>query len=186
MADVLHQVFGACSVLWGTSGSETLIGFSRDGVSIRIEPRWGDIQSDDYGGDGGVPSDSQFLGATATITAELTKYDDVTTAGALITSKLGSFVKSGATGLTAGTLGSTAAGIGTLVRGTDIEGTLILTTGTLPSPASGDRQMTFETAFLRGAQEVNKGTKYSTYIVSWEAWANSATGQVLYADVTTA
>jgi len=181
---VKHLVFGACSVWWGPEGGTLVkVGYSRDGVSIRIEPRWGDIQSDDFGGEGGVPADSQFLGASATITAELTKYEDGTQAsggsGGGVTSNLSSFINA------ASTLG-TMPGLGTLVRGTALEGELVLTTGASGEvPVSGDHVITFTNSFLRGAQEVNKGTKYSTYIASWEAWANTASGQVLFTDVVT-
>lgn len=174
----IHNVFGgACSVWWGVSaGTVKEIGFSVDGVVMRIDPKWGDILSDDYGGAGGVPSDSQFLGATATLTADMPKYV------AANTDELSSFLSTAPTG-TKGVL----APIGTLVRSSVIDGVLVLTDGVDgATPVTGDHVITFPVAFLRVAQEVNKGTKFSTYIAGWEAWVDESTKTILYTDVITA
>lgn len=167
----VHEVFGACSVWWGLAANSVVeIGYTHDGVRMSIDPRWGDIQSDDFGGADGPPADSQFLGGTATLTVELTKYVEANTE-ALSTFNAGS--------VTLGTFGSDT---GTLVRGSSASGVLVLTTGTDgQSLVSGD--LTFPVTFLRGGQEVNRGTKFSTFNASWEAWVGITAGspnKVLY------
>jgi len=149
-----HVVAGAVTVKYGS----ITLGYSRDGVSIRIEPRWGDIASDDWGGAGGAPADTQLLGATAAITADLTKYD------AAACRKLTAFEKGG----TAGVLPQ----LGTLIR-QDTEFDVLDLDGL-------NEDWTFNQAFMRQAVEVNKGTKYSTFLVGWECWLDDTTARVLF------
>ena len=127
------------------------IGFTRDGVRIRVEPRWGDVFSDDWGGEGGAPADTQILGSIAIVTLELTKYDIGNVQG------LTSFNKTPNAGLIDPP--------GTLTRQESKFGTLVLT---------GSKEVwTFTVAFPREAYEVNKGTKFSRLIMEFECHAVS-------------
>ena len=151
-----HVVASKSGVL--VAWNSVSLGYTRDGVRIRIEPRWGDIQSDDFGGEGGAPADTQLLGAIATITCEFTKYD----AGEV--RKLTSFEKAGL----AGTLPS----LGTLIR-QDTEFASLTLTGSIET-------WTFSTAFPHESHELNKGTKFTTYTLGFEAWINNTTSRELF------
>ncbi len=151
---IAHIVAGPVSVKYNS----VELGYSRDGVTIRIEPRYGDIASDDWGGAGGAPADTQLLGATASITADLTKYDRAEC------QKLTSFEKAGAAGV--------LPVLGTLIR-QDGEYAQLDLDGT-------NEDWGFSIAFMRQAIEVNKGTKYSTFLVGWEAWLSTTTARRLF------
>lgn len=152
---ILHRVAGPVIITYNT----VQLGYSRDGVNIRIEPRWGDIQSDDYGGQGGAPADTQLLGAIATVTAEMTKYDQTEA------HRLTAFEKAG----TAGVLPQ----LGTLIR-QELEYATLLLDGK-------NEDWTFAVAFMRQPIEVNKGTKFSTLVCGWECWINNTTNRQLFA-----
>lgn len=145
---VIHQVAGP--VLIVVNGNVNL-GYSRDGVQIRIEPKYLDIMSDDWGGANGVPADTQILGAIGHVTAEMNKYerDEL--------HRLTSFERAG----TAGVLPQ----FGTLIR-QELEYTSLYLDGK-------HENWSFSTAFVRQAIEVNKGTRYSTAVVGWECWMDS-------------
>jgi len=132
------------------------LGFSRDGGTIRIEPRWGDVNSDDWGGAGGAPADRQLLGATATVTVDLTKYE------ASEVEKLTAFVNAGATG--------TLPPLGTLIR-QDARFAELALNGT-------KKTYTFATAFPAEPQEVNAGTRFSTFVLGFECWLNNTEARV--------
>lgn len=150
----LHIVAGPVIVTWNA----VQLGYSEDGVRVRFEPKWGDIKSDDYGGSGGAPSDTQFLGGIASVTADLVKFDNAEVL------KLTSFEKAGAAGV--------FPQYGTLIR-QESEYAVLLLDGK-------NQDYTFSQAFLRNAQEMNKGTRYTKYAVGWECWVNSATSRTLF------
>jgi len=135
------------------------LGYSQDGASIRIDPRWIDIASDDWGGASGAPADAQIVGATATVSAQLTKYD------AAQCRKLTSFQNM------AGAAGVLPA-FGTLMR-QDSKVQALLLDGV-------NEDWTFAQAFVRSAIEVNKGTRYSTFMLGWECWLNNTTARTLF------
>ena len=143
-----HIVASNTGVLVSFNGNA--LGYTRDGVRIRIEPRWGDIFSDDWGGEGGAPADTQILGEIATVTLDFTKYDKA------FVQQLTSFSKNG-------TVGKLPA-IGTLIRQQTEYAILVL--------AGSIETWTFPVAFPREAYEVNKGTKFSTANVGFECWRN--------------
>ena len=130
-----------------------VLGFSQDGADITYRALWGDIHSDDFGGAGGAPSDTQLLGIIGSVTASLTKYD------AAEVEKLASF--------TAGGNGNDLPTIGTFMRQENKTATLFID-GT-------KKKHTFGTSFPREPQSLNAGTKFSTYIVQFEFWINSPT-----------
>ncbi len=144
-----HVVATNTGVLVSFAGNS--LGYTRDGVRIRIEPRWGDVMSDDWGGEGGAPADTQILGEIATVTLDFTKYDKA------FVQQLTSFSKNGSAGL--------LPAIGTLIRQDSEFGILIL--------AGSIETWTFPVAFPREAYEVNKGTKFSTANVGFECWRDA-------------
>ncbi len=152
---IQHIVAGPVIVTYNS----VQLGYSRDGAQIRIEPRWIDIPSDDYGGASGAPADAQLVGAIATINCDLTKYE------ASAVRALSAFVAGG----TAGTLPA----FGTLMRQGNQYATLLLD--------GVNEDVTFTVAFPRQPQEVNKGTRFSTYMLGFEAWVSNATARLLLA-----
>lgn len=151
---IQHKVAGPVLIKYNTVS----LGYSRDGVSIRIEPRWLDIFSDDFGGAGGAPADAQFLGGIATVTAELPKYE------AAEVHKLAAFEKAGTAGI--------FPQFGTLIRQEQEYAVLLLD--------GKNEDWTFSVAFMRQPQEVNKGTKFSTYVLGWECWIDNTTSRTLF------
>ena len=156
-----HHAAG-CTHVW-FNGNE--YGLSRDGVDISIDPRWNDIPSDCYGGASGVPSDSQLLGATARVTAELTKFESarVRAAASMDPNAL----------LPAGLGDVQLPAIGSFVR----QG---------PSPLGGlldlrgqAFRLSFPFSFLRMPQSFNMGSRASFYTIGWECWLSNETARVL-------
>lgn len=150
---IVHQVAGATLVKF--NGVD--LGFSRDGVTVRLDPRWHDIFSDDFGGAEGAPADSQILGVTGTVICDLTKYDLASVEA------LTAFVAGGSVG--------TLPPLGTLTRQENQFGALLL---------QGNTSWSFPHAIPREAQEVNKGTKNSTYVIGFACYINSADARVLF------
>lgn len=130
------------------------LGFCEDGVNISVFPKYADIFSDDMGGREGVPSDSQFLGATAAVRLMFTKYNKT------YMDNLSCFSQAA---LTSNAKGLVPA-LGSFVRQDGLSAVLLLA-GTYES-------ISFATAFPRGGWEINSGTKYRRYIVDFEAWLN--------------
>jgi len=154
---ISHNVNGCTKVTFKAID----LGYSRDGVDIRLEPKWAPIQSDCYGGSAGAPSDAQFMGAVATVTAELTNYDMAEVEG------LSSFTSDAL--IASGTLPV----IGTLARAGTLAEILVLTGTT--------NTYTFNTAILFHSQSVNKGTRASIHTLAWQCWIDADTTRVLFA-----
>lgn len=151
---IQHEVAGPVTLKYNSLS----IGFSRDGFQIRIEPKWLDVFSDDYGGASGAPADSQMIGGVALITGDLTKYDKDEFR------KLTAFVAGGTEG--------TFPAFGTLMRQESQTATLLLD--------GNNEDWTFSVAFPRQAIEVNKGTRHSVGVVGFEAWINNTTARQLF------
>lgn len=148
---VLHVVAGPVTVSFNSAE----LGFTRDGVEILYDPRFGDIFSDDFGGAGGAPADTQILGLIGSVTCELTKYDTGNVEA------LTSFVAGGTTGV--------LPPLGTLIRQEEKFGSLSLA-GTI-------KTYTYDISFPRAPQSVNAGTRFSTYTVGFEFWINNPTNR---------
>ena len=149
-----HKVAGPVTVKFNAIE----LGYSSDGVQIRIEPRWIDIHSDDFGGAAGAPADSQMAGALAFVTVDFVKYESAEV------QKLTSFEKAGTTGV--------LPQYGTLMRQESEFATLLLD--------GKNEDWTFATAFVRQALEVNNGTRFSTFLVGFECWVNNSTSRTLF------
>ena len=143
-----HIVAGPVTVSYNSVG----LGFTQDGAIITYTPFFGDIHSDDWGGAGGAPADTQLLGTIASVALDMTKYD------VAAVQALAAFSKGG------GADGDIPA-FGTLIRQEGKFATLVL--------AGSIKTYTFLTAFPREPQSLNAGTKFSTFTLHFEMWLNS-------------
>lgn len=142
------------------------LGVSRDGVDVGVDPKWNDIYTDCGGGDGGVPAESQLLGAIVRVACELPKYElnRVHT--------LASYNPSHP--LLSGGLGSVyMPEIGSFVRqgSTPLGGTLEI--------RGKNGRILFPFGFLRQPQDFNVGTKATTKTLGWECWLEDFTARKL-------
>lgn len=151
---LLHRVMGPCIVTFNA----VQLGYSRDGVNIRFEPRYGDIFSDDYGGSGGAPADTQLLGAIGIVTVDFPKYEQSEI------HRLTSFEKAGTEGV--------LPQLGTLIRQEQEYAALFLD--------GKNEDFLFPIAFARQPMEVNKGTRFSTWVMGWECWITSPQARLLF------
>ena len=151
---VAIQVAGPCLVKTDTGSANALesLGYTRDGAQITFDGYMLDVPVDDNGGEAGPPADVQYMGETATIVLNLTKYDSAVIAK--VTPRL--------YGGTDGQVGTP----GTLFFGDSKSYRLLLATTLLP--------YNFVRAILRSANEVNKGTKFSEYRLVWTAYKNAS------------
>lgn len=149
----VHFSSGPVVISFGANvGGLVQLGFSEDGIKGVLQPFFDNVSSDDNGGRAGPPSDSQLLGAIATIDSEFSKYIKAEM------DKLSSFKVGG----TAGVLPP----VGSFVRQDGLGGVLRL---------SGiNDTFTFNFAFVRRNFEFNTGTKYRRYLVGWECWMDRA------------
>lgn len=145
------EVAGKVSVGYN---SQTL-GYSRDGVTIRFDPAFLEVMSDDYGGASGKPADRQILGCEANIVCELVKYDR-TQVHAL-------------TSYIAGGTAFTLPALGTLMRQGSHTANLVLT-GDSETWTIGDAQVI-------GSHEFNKGSRFSTWVISFVGYINNTTSR---------
>lgn len=148
MAVAIH-VAGLATIKVDTGDANALetLGYTRDGTEITEEARFIDVPGDENGGDEGPPVDVQYLGETARIRLELTKYDSAVAAKV--------FPR-----LYGGTDGQPGTA-GTLMFGDSKTYRLLI--HTIAEPYNYPR------AFPRGAVELNKGTRFSTLVLEFEA-----------------
>ncbi len=138
------QVFGPALIKLGTDS----LGYTRNGADIRGKAFFQDVPGDENGGEQGPAIEIQYLGETSVIRLELTKYDPAIATKALARLKGG----------TEGTPGAP----GTLMFGGDKTSSLTI------SPTSG-QAVVFDRVLLRGDWEINRGTRYSTLVLEFEA-----------------
>lgn len=155
---VTVNVDGLAAVRVDTGDTNALedLGYTRDGAEIRFEGHFVDVPGDEKGGENGPPIDVQYMGERAVIRLELTKYDPA----------VAEKVMARLYGETPGTPGAA----GTLMFSGDKCFRVLINT-----PA---RPLNFLRCFAREAIEVNKGTRFSRFIVVFEAHA--ADSGVLY------
>ncbi len=138
------------------------IGYTRDGVEVTLEPRFADVHSDDWAGTSGAPSDTQFMGAIGTVHLDLIKFNK-TNLDVIATWK-----KTGTAGV--------VLPFGTLMRQESAYAPLVLT---------GTKEVgTYNIAFPRSPQTMNKGMRVRGHRVSFEVWVNNPTDLVLYSFTT--
>lgn len=170
-----HYFAGPVKVEWaprdpsdGSLEPAVELGINREAIPMIITPKFLDVPSDDWGGPDGVPSDAQFMGATAQIQLSLTK-TVVANADAMLDGLA-------YLGKTAGTFTEP---IGAFIR-TYWMGQLILN-GNVISPATGRKSVTFPRCFVRGGGVVGHGTRYASYDFQIEAWLDGYQTRQLYA-----
>lgn len=156
----VHFTTGPIVPTWG--GFQ--LGYCENGVNIALQPRWDDIYSDDMGGRGGVPSDSQFLGATGMIDMLFTKYNKTF---------LDNMSCHTIAALTSGAKGLMPV-LGSFARQDSLGAALTL------NGFNENLAITF--ALLRGNYEMNSGTAYRRYRCTFEVWLN----QTDYTQITVA
>jgi len=170
-----HYFAGPVKVEWqprnpadGSLQTAVELGINREAIPMIITPKFLDVPSDDWGGPDGVPSDAQFMGATAQIQLSLTK-----TVVANADAMLDGLAYAGKT-----------AGIFTEPIGSFIRyfwmGQLILN-GNDISPAVTRKTVVFPRCFVRGGGVVGQGTRYASYDFQIEAWMDAVTTRQLYA-----
>jgi len=143
------QVFGPALIKTGTgeAGALETLGYTRQGAEVRNQGFYLDVPGDENGGDQGPPIDIQYLGEIARIRLEMTSWDEA------VAAKLRARLASGTEGQP-GTAGTLMFGGSKTIR-------------VLIDPTSGE--MNFPRCFIRGEWEINKGTRYSTFVVEFEA-----------------
>lgn len=162
MAKQFH-VAGPCEILIGEMDGATTnsLGYSRNGVDLRFEGFFEDVPCDTDGGDRGPPADVNYMGESATVRLELTKWD----------AALAEMIVPRVNGAVAGV----PAGPGVLFKQDGVAFRLIV----LPQTPGFD----FKCAILRGATEINKGSRYSTLVLEFQCLRHPTSG-VLHAVAT--
>lgn len=141
-------VGGATLIQVGTGGAGALedLGYNRNNVDTIKEGFFLDVPGDQNGGDDGPPIEIQYLGEIARVRVEMTKFDNT------IADKVRARVQSG----TAGTISS----VGALMFAGTLFMRLRLTNANLIR--------NFPRAIPRGAIEIGRGSKFSTFVCEFE------------------
>ena len=162
------NVYGFADILVATSGTTYEdLGTTRDSPQITSNGFFLDIHNDENGGEAGPPVEIQYMGETANIRLELTKYDPA------VAAKLEDhFANTGTPGVPAapGTLMFTASqlsvgnggAIGLKVACT----TVIQGSGNTATPLV----RTYKRCVIHDPIEVNRGTKFSTFTCNITAY----------------
>lgn len=168
------QVAGQ-SLVWvgsGTGGNLETLGYSRDGVNMRFDGYFLDVHTDDQGGDAGPPADVQWLGQSAMISLELTKWEP-TIADKIVNRLFGALTPGNTQGIPKGML---MVGAGPGIAGINMSITSFVHRICIQSQIN-TTAFNFPYCFFREAIEINRGTKYSTFRL--EAFALPVNG-ILY------
>lgn len=140
------QVPGLATVKINAYNSLETLGYSVNGVNARMEAFFVNVPGDENGGHEGPPIDVQIMGQIAIVRLELSKYDSA------VADKITARVSQG----TAGTP-STAGG---LMFAGALAMRLLIHSVSFP--------LNFPRAFPRGGIELNRGTRYATYVCEFE------------------
>ncbi len=168
------NVYGVADIqvnLTPGSGSYVDLGTTRDGVGITSDGYFIEIKNDENGGEAGPPVEIQFLGETAKIRCELTKYDPT------VAVTLEDHCYQGVSG----TPGKPA-GAGTLMFASSA--TYNVGLGGAVGIKISCTQLatalvrTYSRCVLHDAIEVNRGTKFSTFVITFTAYKD-ASGNLL-------
>ena len=152
------NVFGPCQVWF----NEEFLGYSRNGVDHTDEAYFLDVPGDERGGDEGPPIDVQFLGKIIRLRVECTKYDG------LIADNVTARVKSAAPFIIDSTNPS-----GTLMFSSEHYSELKLIP--LNTGVNTDwSAIKFHLVIPRQPIEVNRGTKFATFVCEFECHADSS------------
>ncbi len=152
--------------IYSTAGAAmAILGYTRNGVEITKEGFFLDVPGDSNGGDDGPPIDVQYHGETARIRCELTKFDNA----------LADEIKGRIADLDTNSTPGTPPGAGVLMFAGAEAIRLLINSASDP--------INFPRVFPRFPIEQNRGTKFSTLIVEFEAHANGS-GVLYDADIT--
>jgi hypothetical protein len=151
-----------------------VLGINRDAIPVITQPKFADVMSDDWGGENGVPSDSQYMGAIAVIQLSLIKFE-LAAIDRLMT---------GAAHYTGGwnTAGESFP-FGYLIRAGGLMGQLTLNSANAAYTDTAKlnaKVMNFPYAFVRNGGSVNQGTAAASYDLQFEAWLNGYLSRQLY------
>jgi hypothetical protein len=168
-----------------SGGGFSELGFTRDGAMITPESYWAEVKCDDNGGEGGPASEIQYLGETARIRLELTKYDSnnvyqVEYRMNTETGYAGGTLANSDQAVTGGQFGQVAYP-GTLVFANKFYFALCLQfLSVIPlgsssgNPGAATHCRIYPRCIPRHGLEFNKGTKFSTFVVEFEAFRSAA------------
>lgn len=153
-------------------GSTTSVdlGYTRDGVDLAFETLFGEIKSDDFGGEEGDVADMQLLGTKVMITTELSKYERSEM------EKLETFDFDGATSAFGGTAGTMAPSIGSFVFQDSLYGILDL--------VGPSKTLRFSHC-VPVKRDGNRGVKATMETIQWRARINTNAARKLFEEVTT-
>ena len=152
------------------------LGTTRDGVGITTDGYFIEVHNDENGGDAGPPVEIQYVGETAKIRVELTKYDP-----AVAATLEDHFSNSGTPGTpaTTGTLMFAASTVQPSVGSGGACAIKIKCAGITPNIVR-----TYTLCVIRDAVEVNRGTKFSTFVLTFTAYKDPTSGK-LWAEAAT-
>lgn len=145
---VAVNVAGLAPVYVDLGSGLQLLGYTANGVDIATSGYFLDVPGDQNGGDNGPPIEIQYFGETAEIRLDLTKYDPA-------------IAEAIEARLARGTPGQPAPA-GSIIFGSGSSMRLAI--------ACASRPRNFPRAVPRGACQVNKGTRYSRFIVDFVAY----------------
>ena len=167
------NVYGFADIQVAVQGTNYLdLGTTRDGAQITSDGFFLDIHNDENGGESGPPVEIQYMGETAKIRLELTKYDPDVAAkiedhyansgNAPGTPGMPGMLMFTASQLSVGNGGS----IGLKISCT----TVIKGLGTSATPIT----RTYARCVIHDAIEVNRGSKFSTFTLTVTAYKDAA------------
>jgi hypothetical protein len=156
MAITVH-VAGLASIKVNLSADYRVLstlGYTQDGATIVFRPYYQDVPGDENGGDAGPPIDRVYMGEVAQVQLELTKWDD--TLAALLIKRFRDPTALLTTGQPAGA------------------GTLTFSTAHSLVVSSPNGIHNFPRAVLDGELQINKGTKYSRWLLGFTCYKNTS------------
>jgi hypothetical protein len=161
MAKAPH-VAGAAWVKVGFPTALEDLGYTRNGAETRQETYLQDVLGDENGGDDGPPIEIIYLGETARVRLEMTKYDMVV--ANLISARL-----------SGGTPGVVPASGTMIFAGNKFQRVCLV---------CANEPVNFPRCVCREPVELNKGTKFSTLVLEFVAYMDPVT-RVLWNTVVT-
>lgn len=188
---LIHYAAGPAIVYWtprdgaGTllTGSRTILGINREAIQFSVTPRFADVESDDWGGPEGVPADSQFMGATASISLSLTKIESPDGAPTPMLEKMLDGVAWGAPSHAQAGLDDVGSHMifGEFMRQDGYLGQLEIDStanASGPDGLANNMKITFPNCYARSGGSQNVGTRYMSYDIELEAWSGAGGSNV--------
>jgi hypothetical protein len=151
-----HFSAGPVLVSWETMA----LGYSMNGIDIQEQPVFQDLKNDAYGGQAGMPSDVQWLGAVAMITCNLNRFtpgnlENIAQFDANMQASLGSYRR-----------------VGQFVKQDGMHGQLIL--------SSAVETLTFPSTYLVHGRSFNTGVPERVWRLVFRALIKDPCDMTLY------